>query len=144
MLEMNLSIDLGSPADAVWKTVGNFNGMPDWHPLVRSSVLEPVAGGVGRRVVIAGDSTGHRELTERLVSFDSFAKEYAYTITAGPVPFTDYVGRFRVVPTAPGRCVLEYRGQYRPEAGKSEAEATERIRGVYEAALRNLPGLFGT
>ena len=143
MLEMKLSIELGSSADAVWGIVGNFNGLPDWHPWVRSSVLEPAAGGVGRRVTIAGGSAGQRELTERLVSYDSARREYAYTIIGGPAPFTDYVGQFRVVATGAGRCMLEYRGQYRPGVGKSEEEATERIRTFYEAAINNLPILFG-
>ena len=143
MLELTLSVDLGSSADAVWSIVGNFNGLPDWHPWVRSSVLAPAAGGLGRRVTIDGGRAGHRELTERLVSFDSAGREYAYTIIDGPIPFTEYVGRFRVVATGAGRCMLEYRGRYRPAAGKSEAEATERIRTFYEAAIGNLPTLFG-
>lgn len=115
MLEMNLSVEVGSAADVVWKIVGNFNGMADWHPLVRASVLEPAEGGVGRRVSIGGDRAGHRELTERLVSFDSSAREYAYTIIAGPVPFTDYVGRFRVVAAGTGRCTLEYHPRWTPQ-----------------------------
>jgi hypothetical protein len=143
VLEMNLSVEVGSAADVVWKIVGNFNGMPAWHPLVRASVLEPAEGGVGRRVTIGGDRAGHRELTERLVSFNSSARAYTYTIIAGPVPFTDYVGRFHVVPAGTGRCTVEYRGRYRPEAGRSESEASERIRTFYEAAFDNLPVLFG-
>lgn len=144
MLETNLSVEVGSAPDVVWKIVGNFNGMPDWHPLVRASVLEPAEGGVGRRVTIGGDRAGHRELTERLVSFDAVAREYEYTIIAGPVPFTDYIGRFRVVPVGTGRCTLEYRGRYRPEAGRSESEASERISTFYKAAFNNLPILFGS
>ena len=143
VLEMNLSVEVGSAADVVWKIVGNFNGMPDWHPLVRTSVLEAAEGGVGRRLTIGGDRAGHRELSERLVAFDSSAREYSYTIIAGPVPFTDYVGRFRVVPAGTGRCALEYRGRYKPGAGRSESEASERIRTFYEAALSHLPVLFG-
>jgi len=49
-----MSVEVGSAADVVWKIVGNFNGMPDWHPLVRGSVLEPSEGGVGRRLTIGG------------------------------------------------------------------------------------------
>ena len=143
MLEMNLSVEVGSAADVVWKIVGNFNGMPDWHPLVRASVLEPSEGGVGRRLTIGGDRAGQRELIERLVSFDASAREYAYTIIAGPVPFTDYVGRFRVVPVGTERCTLEYRGRYKPGAGRLESEASDRIRTFYEAAFTHLPALFG-
>jgi hypothetical protein len=143
VLEIELVVDLNRSADAVWDVVGNFNGLPDWHPWVHSSVLEPAAGGIGRQVTIRGGSAGHRALTERLVSFDSAGREYAYTIIAGPTPFTDYVGRFRVVQTGTARCRVEYRGRYRARAGHSEADATERIRTFYEAALANLPVLFG-
>lgn len=143
MLDIKLSVELGSSADTVWAVVGNFNGLPDWHPGVESSVLEPVPGGVGRRVTNVGGTAGRRELTERLVFFDSAAREYAYTIIAGPAPFTDYVGRFRVVPRGAERCMFEFAGRCKPAPGKTETEAAERIRSFYEAGLANLPRLFG-
>ena len=143
MLEIKLSVDLESSADKVWSVVGNFNGLPDLHPWVEASVLEPAAGGVGRRVTNVGGTAGRRELTERLVFFDSSAREYAYTIIAGSAPFTDYVGRFRVVPRGPERCVFEFVGRFKPAPGKTEAEATERVHTFYEAGLANLPRLFG-
>jgi len=68
---------------------------------------------------------------------------YAYTIIAGPAPFVDYVGRFRVVPRGTKRCVFEYVGRFNTAPGKTDAEATERIRTFYEAGLANLPRLFG-
>jgi hypothetical protein len=143
MLEIKLSVELGSSTEEVWDVVGNFNGLPDWHPWVEASVLEPASGGVGRRVTNVGGTAGRRELTERLVFFDSLAREYAYTIIAGPAPFVDYVGRFRVLPRGPERCVFEYVGRFNPAPGKTEAEATERIQAFYEAGLANLPRLFG-
>ena len=143
MLEIKLSVELGSAAEKVWDVVGNFNGLPDWHPWVEASVLEPSAGGVGRRVTNVGGTAGRRELTERLVFFDSSAREYAYTIIAGPAPFIDYVGRFRVIPLRPDRCVFEFIARFNQAPGKTEAEATERIQTFYEAGLANLPRLFG-
>lgn len=143
MPEIKLSVELGSSADTVWSVVGNFNGLPEWHPWVEASVLEPAAGGVGRRVTNVGVTAGRRELTERLVFFDSAAREYAYTIIAGPAPFTDYVGRFRVIPRGAERCMFEFVGRFNPAPGKTETEAAERIRSFYEAGLANLPRLFG-
>ena len=60
MLEIRLSVDLGGPAAKVWQVTGNFNGLPDWHPWVESSRLEPAAGGVGRVVVAVGGTAGRR------------------------------------------------------------------------------------
>ena len=143
MLELRLSIELGSSAEKVWDVTGNFNGLPDWHPWVESSVLEPAAREVGRRVTNVGGVAGRRELTERLAYFDAEAREYAYTIVAGPAPFVDYVGRFRVVPRGADRCVVEFVGRFRAAPGKTDAEATERIQTFYEAGLANLPRFFG-
>ncbi|HYX64468.1 MAG TPA: SRPBCC family protein [Burkholderiales bacterium] len=143
MLELALSVELASPPDEVWQVVGNFNGLPDWHPWVESSVLEPAAGGIGRRVTNVGGTAGRRGLTERLVFYDGAAREYAYTIIAGPAPFTDYVGRFRVVPKGADRCTLHFSARFRAAPGKTETEAGERIRSFYEAGLANLPRMFG-
>ena len=143
MLELTLSVELGSSADKVWQVTGNFNGLPDWHPRVESSVLEPAPGGIGRRVTNIGGTAGRRELTERLVHYDAAAREYSYTIIAGPAPFTDYVGRFRVIPCGENRCVFEFLGRFKAAPGKTDAEATERIQTFYEAGLANLPRLFG-
>jgi hypothetical protein len=143
MLEIRMSVDLASPAEKVWEITGNFNGLPDWHPWVESSVLEAAAGGVGRRVVNVGGTAGRRELTERLVSFDAASRQYSYTIVAGPAPFVDYTGRFQVVPNGAQRCTFHFTCQFKAAPGKTDSEASERIRSFYEAGLSNLPRLFG-
>ena len=143
MLEIKLSVNLASSAEDVWSLVGNFNGLPDWHPWVRASVLEPAAGGVGRRVTIVGGTVDHRELTERLLFYDSSLRKYAYTVIAGPAPYTDYVGRLRVVPNGPEGCVVEFHGRFRAAPGKRDAEASDRLRTFYEIGLNYLPALFG-
>ena len=143
MLEINRSVELGASAGQVWAVTGNFNGLPDWHPWVESSALEPAAGGVGRRVTIGGGTAGRRELVERMVFYDASQRTYAYTIVAGPAPFADYVGRFRVVERGPGRCAFEYVGRFKAAPGRTDAEATERIRTFYDAAFAHLPRLFG-
>jgi Polyketide cyclase / dehydrase and lipid transport len=143
MLELRMAVELGSSADVVWQVTGSFAGLADWHPWVESSALEPARGGVGRRVVNVGGSAGRRELTERLVHFDADTREYAYTIIAGPAPFTDYVGRFQVVPKGQNRCVFEFSCKFKAAAGRTDEEACERIRTFYEAGLANLPRMFG-
>ena len=143
MLEITMTVDLASPVEAVWSVVGNFNGLPDWHPWVKESVLEPAAGGVGRRVTIDGGAAGKRELTERLASYDGSRREYAYTIVGGPTPRRDYVGRLRVVPNGPEKCVVEFHGRFRAAPGVTDDEATERLRTFYGVAFDNLQRVFG-
>src|SRR5712691_2368562 len=99
MLEVKLSVPIEASVEDVWAVVGNFNGLPDWHPWFTASVLEPAAGGVGRRVTIAGGTAGRREMNGRILSCDSTRREWAYTVIAGPMTFADYVGRIRVTPS---------------------------------------------
>jgi hypothetical protein len=143
MLELTMSVELGSPAETVWSVVGNFNGLPDWHPWVKASALDPLPGGVGRRVVIDGGAGGRRELHERLISHNYLQREYAYTIIGGPTPRRDYIGRFRVAPKGPQRCVVEFHAQYQPASGVSDAEATERLQTFYGVAFDKLKTMFG-
>lgn len=140
MLELKLSVDLAQSADRIWSLIGNFNGLPNWHPWVKRSELEEASGGVGRRVTIEG-GTGSRELIERLVSFDVACREYAYTIIAGPTPFTDYVGRFTVIPVDARTCRLDFVARYRAAPGNTDTEATARIKTFYEAALSHLKAI---
>src|SRR5215467_12749777 len=91
MLELTMSVELGSPAETVWGVVGNFNGLPDWHPWVKASELNPLPGGVGRRVVIEGGAGGGRELHERL---------YRMTTCGASTPARSLVGRRLAVTTS--------------------------------------------
>ena len=143
MLELRMSVELGSPAETVWDLVGNFNGLPDWHPWVTASVLEPLPGGVGRRVTIDGAAGGRRELLERLVSHNYSQREYAYIIIAGPTPRREYVSQLRGSPMGAARCEVQFNARYLAASGVTDAAATERLRTFYGVALDNLQVLFG-
>jgi carbon monoxide dehydrogenase subunit G len=144
MLEIRISVEVGTPPDKVWDIVGDFDGLPHWHPWVQSSALEAAPGGVGRRVVNVGGNAGRRELVERLVYFDASKREYAYMIVGGTAPpFVDYVGHFRVVARGKSRSVVEYHARFSAAPGRTDAEARERIRTFYESGLANLTRLFG-
>ena len=40
MTKVSMSTDLNVSADKVWKLIGGFNVLPDWHPAVEKSELE--------------------------------------------------------------------------------------------------------
>jgi ribosome-associated toxin RatA of RatAB toxin-antitoxin module len=145
MPEIKLSTELRAPAERVWEIVGNFNGLPDWHPWVKASVLEPAAGGIGRRVTIDGGTAGLRELVERLVSYNASERSYEYTVMAGPkTPFHNYIGLFRISANGPNSCVFDYHGQFDVAPGATESDAVDRVRTFYGAAKENLRLLFGS
>lgn len=143
VLEVKLSAGLAAPAGRVWSVVGNFNGMPDWHPFVTKSVLETADGGVGRRVSIVGGTGEPRELVERLTFYDAAQRQFAYAIIAGPAPFKNYVGNFRISPDGPGRCVFDYWSAFEAAEGATGHDAIARVSTFYEAAKQHLIRMFG-
>lgn len=70
MTKVTVSTKLLAPAEEVWRLVGGWNALPDWHPTVETSAIED--GGHRRRVRLADGS----EIIEQLEKFDGEAKTY--------------------------------------------------------------------
>ena len=52
MAKVSLQSTFAISPDEVWKLIGKFNALPDWHPAIQSSKLED--GGRLRRLSILG------------------------------------------------------------------------------------------
>jgi hypothetical protein len=70
MASVSAQARLSAPAAQVWDRIGDFNGVPQWHPAIDDSRLEH--GGQVRRVAVAGDG----QTVERLLSHDDTARRY--------------------------------------------------------------------
>jgi hypothetical protein len=135
MAKFSMSADLKTSADSVWKMIGGFNALPDWHPAIEKSELEEE--GQVRRLALAGGGT----VIEKLVSTDDGSRTYSYTIVDSPLPISDYIATIKV--TGEGDdCTVEWSSEFEP-AGASLEDATAVVRGVYEAGLENLKKLYG-
>jgi hypothetical protein len=62
---------------------------------------------------------------------------------AGPAPFRNYVGHFRIQPLGPDCCLFDYWSSFEAADDSSEHDARERVRTFYEAARENLIRMFG-
>ena len=63
MAKIKMKTDLNVAADEVWKLIGGFNSLPDWHPAIEKSELQEE--GSTRRLSLAGGGTVV-EILERL------------------------------------------------------------------------------
>jgi uncharacterized protein YndB with AHSA1/START domain len=86
MAEVSVSTRISAPANEVWRLVGGWNALPDWHPGVEKSEIEQ--DGHLRHARLA-DGT---EITERLENLDTDERTYtySYSITSSPLPVTNY------------------------------------------------------
>ena len=135
MTKVSMSTDLNVSADKVWKLIGGFNALPDWHPAVEKSELEEE--GQQRRLSLVGGGT----IIERLENVDEDSRTYSYTIADSPLPLTNYKSTIKV--TGEGEnCTVEWSSDF-AVAGTSEGEGMKAVRGIYQAGFDNLQKMFG-
>jgi Polyketide cyclase / dehydrase and lipid transport len=118
--------------DALWKKVGDFCGIGDWHPAVEKCVLN--ADGKERTLSLKGGGA----IVERLESVDDANHTYTYTIRSGPLPVTNYSSTISVSPDPKGSSI-KWVGTYDAK-GVSDTDAKKVIDGIYEAGEKALVG----
>ncbi len=122
--------------EEIWKLVGQFNALPDWHPAVQSSRLED--NGRLRRLHLFGGG----EIVERLEQIDEGDRLYRYSIVSSPLPVANYTATLRVRDDGKGNSVVEWSSEFEP-AGAAEMDAVKTVQGVYQAGFDSLKKMFG-
>jgi len=84
--------------DAVWRLIGRFGGLADWHPLLPPSVFEDGADPETPGAVQAFSVDGRVVIRERLLEKDDARRMLRYTIHESAVPVSDYVATLSVHP----------------------------------------------
>jgi hypothetical protein len=137
MPKVSMEDKLAIPLEEVWKLIGGFNALPDWHPAVAKSTLEE--GGRVRRL----DLVGGGSIVERLESFDENEKTYSYSIVAGPLPVANYKATIKVRKDPEGKgSIVQWSSEF-AAAGAPENDAVEVVKGIYKTGLDNLAKMFG-
>jgi hypothetical protein len=80
MAKIDMKTDLNVAPDKVWKLIGGFNVLPDWHPAIEKSEL--AEEGSMRRLSLVGGGT----ILEKLVKLDDNERVYTYSIIDSPLP----------------------------------------------------------
>ena len=135
MTEVKQSVRLPAPVAEVWKRIGGFNALPDWHPLVEKSEL--AEGGSVRRLTIPGGGV----IVERLEGQDEKTRTYSYAITDSPLPVADYHSTLRVREEGDS-AVVEWEASFEPK-GATPEEVAKTIQGVFQTGFENLKKLYG-
>jgi len=136
MAKVSMKTDLGVSADQVWKLIGGFNTLPDWHPAFEKSELTE-AGSV-RRMSLAGGGT----IVEKLESVDNDERVYSYSIIDSPLAIHNYLATVRVRDNGEAGSTVEWSSEFSAD-GAPENEMIDAVTGIYQAGLDNLKKMFG-
>ena len=133
-MEVKQSVRLPAPVTDVWKRIGGFNALPDWHLMVEKSEL--AEGGSVRKLTLPGGAT----IVEKLESKDDKSYRYSYAITDSPLPVADYHSTIEVHQEG-DEAVVEWMGRFEPKGSAEDAQKT--IQNIYETGFENLKKMFG-
>jgi len=135
MAKVDMKTNLNVTADEVWKLIGGFNTLPDWHPAIEKSELEEE--GSMRRLSLAGGGT----IMEKLEKLDDNERVYSYSIIDSPLPVSNYKATIRVKEDDEGKTTVEWSSEFEAK-GAAENEAMDVIAGIYQAGFDNLKKMF--
>ena len=133
MLSVSESVDLQAPADAVWKTLGDFGGAQRYLDVVERCELVHHDGSIERVLHLKGGGSAR----ERLVLSSDDDRALRYTMVDSPLPVADYVSTVRVDPLGPRQCRVTWAATFDAHGGSDE-EAREVVSGIYRMGLEGL------
>ena len=136
MAQVNMKTELDVAADEIWKLIGGFNALPDWHPAVENSELQEE--GNQRTLSLVGGGS----IVEKLEKLDDNERVYSYTIIDSQLPVANYKSTIKVVDKGDGKATVEWSSEFNAE-GASEQEAIDVIQGIYQAGFDNLKKMYG-
>jgi len=137
MSKVKMETRVPTTADTLWKTIGGFNSLANWHPAIAKSDATGDDKGSTRTLTLAGGG----KIEERLEDLSDKEKLCRYTILSGPLPVADYVAEIRVKDNGDGTSTVEWSSEFEPIG--SENEAVKTIQGIYEAGFNNLKKMYG-
>ncbi|MDR3557794.1 MAG: SRPBCC family protein [Syntrophobacteraceae bacterium] len=139
MSKVSMNTRLNASADAVWKVLREFNGLPVFIAAIKESTMEGSGVGAVRTLTLEG---GGPPIVEKLEALDDQAKTFSYSIVTSPLPLTNYLAKVETIDLGASQCEVKWQSTFEPH-GATEAEAVKVIEGVYSAAFEGLHKLFG-
>lgn len=127
-------IEVKGSAEKVWKAIGPFCSIQDWHPAIAKCTEKD-----GVRTL---DVKGGGQFVEKQTKNDPSGMEYTYEILKSPLPITDYKSTLKVVKVSDDVSKIEWSSTYTPDKGK-DAAAEQAIAGVYQGGLDNIQKMMG-
>ena len=96
MIRIYISSVINAPANTVWATIRDFNGLADWHPGVASSTIEN--GEPSDRIGCVRNFTLNDggNLRERLLAHSDIERYHTYSILDSPMPVENYIATLRL------------------------------------------------
>jgi hypothetical protein len=136
MVHVFVSSVIEASAPVVWAIIRDFNGLPQWHPIIADSRIEN--GQASDRVgcIRHFHTQDGGMIRERLLALSDYDFTCVYEILESPMGVTNYVATLQLMPITDGeRCFAQWRAEFDCAPGR-ERELTETIgQGVFQTGF---------
>ena len=135
-----------APIEKVWSRIRDFNGMPEWHPLVADSHIEggKPSDSIGcvRNFNLAGDGGNIRE---QLLALSDSDHSFTYCILESPMSLKNYVAALQLRPVTKGdqtygEWTAAFDCQPEDEAGLVEMIGNDVFQGGFDSLKKYFGG----
>lgn len=144
MIRLYVSSVIDANADSVWARIRDFNGLPQWHPLIADSRIENQQPADRVGCVRNFHTRDGGRIREKLLALSDYDYTCTYEILESPMGVTQYIATLKLTPVTDGdRCFAEWSAEFECEEGR-ERELSELIgQGVFRAGFEALKRHFG-
>ena len=144
MVQIYVSSVIGATADSVWSRIRDFNGLPQWHPLIVDSRIENNQPSDRVGCIRHFHTRDGGMIREKLLALSDYEYSCTYEILESAMGVEQYVATLKLTPiTDGGRCFAEWSAEFECAPGR-EAELTQTIgQGVFQAGFDALKRMFG-
>jgi hypothetical protein len=132
------SVTLAADPELLWKQLGRFGSVGDWHPLLD---FVEVFGKGTRATRIAHAKVGGDQV-ERLRALDPRRHVYRYSMERTSMPVRDYTGEFRIEPADGAASRITWSAQFELTAD-GDGRTVEAVRHFLHAGIENLKSIYG-
>ena len=136
MIRVYTSSVIDAPADAVWQYVRDFNGLPNWHPLIEESRIE--AGAPSDRVGCVRNfrTKDGGVIREQLLTLSDFEYECTYSMLESPMGVENYVATLKFTPITDGdRTFAEWSAEFDCAPDRERALTQQIGQGVFQGGF---------
>lgn len=143
MIKVYTSSVIDAPADAVWRVIRDFNGLPNWHPAIADSRIEQGLPADQVGCVRNFRTRDGGTIREQLLALSDYDYQCTYSILESPMGVQNYVATLKLTPITDGdRTFAEWSAEF-DCAENRERELTQLIgQGVFQGGFDALKQRF--
>jgi hypothetical protein len=143
VIRVYVSSVIESSADCVWARIRDFNGLPQWHPLIADSRIENQQPADRVGCVRSFHTRDGGRIREKLLALSDYDFTCTYEILESPMGVANYVATLKLTPVTDGdACFAEWSAEFDCEEGR-ERELSDLIgQGVFQSGFDALKRHF--